>query len=643
MWNEQRFSLLLVWGIMLIFGISNPSVGSDKDYVYLIYLENRIKKIFPDSLDQADSLALILIEKANELGNDSLASLGWFFRGEVAYYRGHFDLSGDYYQKSINFLDSINAPEKKAVYYNNLGLVRYFEQRYNEALRAFLKSSDYERISGNDYGFAQCLHNIALVQEKAGRFKKAENYFRHSLSLFFQMDSLADAAAVLNDYAIFLRGQERFDMAIEKYNEAMAIYEKLDDSENIAKVKCNLGALFLHKKEYQTAAIYLEESLNYFKDMSSSAYLINLYSLFGDLYFEQGRTALAVIFYERAEDAAKNMGWDHLRQENLYSLFKALKAEKEYEKALEALEQYTRFKDSLIISNNAFLRETIDNELETLLMEKELDLMKAKNNQMKLVLIIIGLVLFLGWGGWFLYGRNQLLMKEKERRLLEQKLHQLQVEPHLIFNVLLSIQNYVIEDKKNEAIEYIHDIGELIRSILDYGEKELIYLEDEIDILNKYLKVQCRRFFPSNGYNEVRAYMTSGSGYLLVPPLLVRPLLDILFMQGKIRNSQRFGIEIRYEQQKKQLEMTLETRGIILDHKLSESGIELIKQRLELMPKGSKVASPQFIDVVSEGVKIGNKLKIVLPLIEESDDDYFLPKSAGISPHLSVSHFNKGC
>ena len=52
MWNEQRFSLLLVWGIMLIFGISNPSVGSDKDYVYLIYLENRIKKIPTNKLNK---------------------------------------------------------------------------------------------------------------------------------------------------------------------------------------------------------------------------------------------------------------------------------------------------------------------------------------------------------------------------------------------------------------------------------------------------------------------------------------------------------------------------------------------------------------------------------------------------------------
>ncbi|MGQ1892073.1 tetratricopeptide repeat protein [Thermophagus sp. OGC60D27] len=394
-----RLVVLLFLIIFFTFGNYIFPLNGDIDLVPALELENRIRRLIPDSLEKADSLVVLFIRQVNGLGNDTLASSGWYLRGEVAYYKGQFDFSGDCYQKSIDLLGCVSAYRKRAVYYNNLGLTRYFKERYNEALEAFIKSSEYEKKLDNEYGFAQCLHNIALVQEKAGRLKRAEQYFDHSLSLFIKMDSLADAAAVLNDFAIYLSGREQNKLAIEKYREAVKIYETLNQTENIAKVKCNIGSLLLAEKRYSDAARYLDEALDYFKDRPASSFLINIYSLFGDLYFQQERVALAVIFYERAEKLAKDIGWNDLRQKNLYSLYKALKIEKEYEKALKALELYTGFKDSLIISNNAFLKEDIDRDLETELLKKELSLMKEKNNHMKLILIILCFIILIGGVG----------------------------------------------------------------------------------------------------------------------------------------------------------------------------------------------------------------------------------------------------
>ena len=610
----QGFSFLVF--CFIILGCSSK-VFSENDSLFVFGIEDKLKKLLPDSVEKADSLARVLITYAEDSGNDTLASSGWYFRGEAAYYQGHFDFAGDCYEKSIGYLNGIEKPEKNAIYFNNLGLTRYFKERYNEALEAFLKSSEYERKTGNDYGFAQCLHNIALVQDKAGRYESAEKYFDHSLNIFLELDSLADAAAVLNDYAIYLAGRGLNNRAIEKYGEAIEIYRKIGDSEGIAKVKCNIGALFLYEKDYAKSASYLKEALDYFNTHSSSSYLINIYSLLGDLYYEQGRNSLAVVFYERAEHTARNMGWNNLRQKNLYSLFKALKAEGDYEKAVDVLETYSQLKDSLIISNKAYLEETIDNELEKDLMEKEFNLMRARNNQKNLILIILGLMVILGIVAWFLYGRSNLLKKEKEKQVLQQKIHQLQMNPHLIFNVLSSVQNYILEDKKDEAVEYLNDIADLVRKLLDVGDMELIPLEEEIDLLNKYLKVQCRRYFQKIDCG-VDFRVISGSRYLLVPPMLVRPLIDALFSKGKVKDNQCPGINIYYEQKEDGLELTLENKGVYVKNDISKESIELIEERLSLLSPNGKKPRLEIIDLISEDGKSGSKVRCRLPLITKN-------------------------
>lgn len=400
---DKYFAVIKILILGGMFLVSNKLISQNpvQNSAYFSQLEHAIKKLIPDSLDLADSLSVEFVRKARGI-SDSLEAIGWYYRAEIAYYSGRFDDSGDFYKKSLSLMENISVPQRKAVYYNNLGLTRYFKDRYNEALEAFLKSAEFEKEVGNDYGFAQCLHNIALVHDRAGHDDTAEKYYQHSLDLFFSMDSLDDVAAVFNDYGIFFKSRGRHDDAIKKYKQALEIYEKSGNREDEAKVKCNIGALYLNKKEYQKSASFLEESLEYFKEGKDSSYLINIYSLFGDLYYERGRTALAVVFYDRAEGVAKKMGWDNLRQKNLYSLFKALKAEKDFKNALEVLEEYSRLKDSLIVANQGFLEASMDSEIEAGLMEKELNLLKAEIREKNLFLIILSLLLVLGIVAWFL-------------------------------------------------------------------------------------------------------------------------------------------------------------------------------------------------------------------------------------------------
>ncbi len=598
----------------LLLASSGSEIREDLDEI-----EIKIKNLLPDSLHKVDSLACFLIDSSSEF-DDSIRAMGWYYRAEAAYYSGRFNCSGDYYQRSIELLDSIDSHiKKKAIIYNNLGLTRYFKERYNEALDAFLLSAGLERQIGNMFGFAQCLHNIALVHDKAGRAKSAVTYFDHALDLFFKMDSMAAGAAVCNDYAIHLSGMNKNEAAIEKYSKALDVYDHLGDLEGMAKVKCNIGALYLYEKKYNISSSYLEEALDYFSDNKETPYLINIYSLFGDLYYEKGRTALSVVFYERAERAAKRMGQNNLRHKNLYSLFKALKAEKEYKTAIKVLEAYSELKDSLIIANKAYIESTRDNEIESDLMEKELNIVKAQIREKNLVLIILALLFALGAGGWFLYDRNKYIKNEKEKQYLQQKILRMKMNPHFIFNALSSVQSYILDKNKDEALDYLSDIALLMRQIFDISDTELISLEEELDLQDKYLKVECRRYYQTINCG-VKSHLVSGSKFLMVPPLLIRPIIDEIFASGKLRNCQCPGVIISYEQKGNELEISLENKGTILINDPSKEAFGVIEERLKSLQKsyGSGRSYIELVDIFNDGVIIGKRIRLWLPLINNN-------------------------
>ncbi|MFO8002111.1 MAG: tetratricopeptide repeat protein [Marinilabilia sp.] len=574
-----------------------------------------MKASLPGMPDKADSLARLLIESAPEQ-DDSVLALGWFYRAEAAYYSGKFERACNFYERTDELLDSIEQPGRKATVLNNLGLTHYFKERYNEALDAFIRSADIEQSLDNQHGFAQCLHNIALVHDKAGRRNSAETYFDHALDQFLDMDSLAAAAAVYNDYAIYYSGYDDNESAIEMYSKALDIFKQTNDSAGIAKVKCNIGALHLYEKNYRKAASFLEKALDYFKEKNDQANLINVYSLLGDLYYEQDRSALSVVFYERAENMAGKTGQDHVRQKNLYSLFKALKAEEEFEQALNVLETYSHLKDSLIAANEGFIENSADHELESELNERELDLVRAEIKEKNLMLIIAGLLLGLGIVGWFLYLRNKKLKNEREKQLLLQKGTRAQTNPHFIFNALASLQSYVIEENKDEALDYLSDIALLFRKLLDAGEHEFITLEEELDLMDKYLKVQCRRYYRSINCG-VSSRIISGSKFLMVPPMLIRPFVDLAFSINNAGNYSWPGIHITYEQKSDSLEVNMKNEGGVIRNEIEANGKEALEERLDLLKRTYKGGKSQVevIDLYENGTLSGTRLCFSLPLI----------------------------
>ena len=85
---------------------------------------------------------------------------------------------------------------------------------------------------------------------------------------------------------------------------------------------------------------------------------------------------------------------------------------------------------------------------------------------------------------YYFWKREQSIHKsnalQEKLRLLEKAALQSQMNPHFIFNCLNSIQNYIMQNDKLAAMDYLSKFAKLIRLTLNASEHRQISLYDEV-------------------------------------------------------------------------------------------------------------------------------------------------------------------
>lgn len=96
-----------------------------------------------------------------------------------------------------------------------------------------------------------------------------------------------------------------------------------------------------------------------------------------------------------------------------------------------------------------------------------------------------------------------------------------QINPHFLFNSLNGLSNMVADNK--EATAYIANLSDFLRYILASRDRELVLLREELDILNKYIRIQESRF-GDNLKTELR--IAESFYHYSVPPLVLQMLYE---------------------------------------------------------------------------------------------------------------------
>ncbi|MBC3882684.1 histidine kinase [Undibacterium sp. LX40W] len=99
-----------------------------------------------------------------------------------------------------------------------------------------------------------------------------------------------------------------------------------------------------------------------------------------------------------------------------------------------------------------------------------------------------------------------------------------QLEPHFMFNALNAISALVMQDNRDNALDGINGLSELLRYALTASEKNWVTIAEEMQFVEDYLQLQQLRYgkrlqFHSQGLSaEMRQ--------IVCPPLLLQPLIE---------------------------------------------------------------------------------------------------------------------
>lgn len=128
----------------------------------------------------------------------------------------------------------------------------------------------------------------------------------------------------------------------------------------------------------------------------------------------------------------------------------------------------------------------------------------------------------------------------------EMKALRAQMNPHFIFNAINSIQNYMLDNDVDSALNYLSDFAKLIRITLDNVSKKKIDLEDELNYLKYYLNLEKMRY-DKNFETEIILPKELESRKIMIPPMIIQPFIENSIKYGFIYNTRPAKIKIEFK------------------------------------------------------------------------------------------------
>ncbi|MCW5909480.1 MAG: PAS domain S-box protein [Cyclobacteriaceae bacterium] len=137
-------------------------------------------------------------------------------------------------------------------------------------------------------------------------------------------------------------------------------------------------------------------------------------------------------------------------------------------------------------------------------------------------------------------------LKEAFNKIAELKLTMLRsaMNPHFIFNALNSIQFFIAQNDRKNAISYLSTFSRLVRSILTHSVSNKISLRDETEQLKHYITLEKIRFENKFDYTITIDEELDLDG-TEIPPLLIQPYVENAILHGLYNKEGNGHLDIR--------------------------------------------------------------------------------------------------
>jgi hypothetical protein len=237
---------------------------------------------------------------------------------------------------------------------------------------------------------------------------------------------------------------------------------------------------------------------------------------------------------------------------------------------------------------------------------------------------------------------NQLGLKQMEssRKEAEYSQQVLQLEmqalrarmnPHFIFNCLSSINWLILGNQNEAASKYLHQFSRLMRMVLENSGRSFVTVEEELNMLTLYLKMEQLRFENSFEY-QIDVQNDLDIRAIMVPPLLLQPFCENAIWHGLMHKETRGMLVLKIQGRDDEVIYTIEDNGIgranaaqiqgAPDSNHRSMGTSITGERISLLNKVGGSCTIQIEDLVDlQGEPKGTRVVIKLGQVPASANE----------------------
>lgn len=598
-----------------------------------------------DYLTDCDSLSIDIAHAYNGIshvyGAESKAdSVIFFYQKEIDLYlknkqysylpKAYFNLAFEKYElfdakgaitacnQSIKFGTIQQEYKSIAKAYSLLSRISYDQK--TKMNYAFIESAVFYAKKSNDIG------TLSDIYTKYGYYLTKDKKYKEGLEIGEQLKQL------------FLSNPDTYKLEFNYYQYFSRYYSAVGDVTN--------SLLFYNK----TIALIR-------KNKKSEKSFGWIYNNMGDVACKGGDYKKGIVFLDSAIHYNKKYYDLNNLWYSYYNMALANQELKNYKRANDFFLEYLNLNDSIIKKENQdklaelqtrYEVDKKENQINLLNKDNELNKKNIEKQQQRILYlsIIIGVTLLLIVLTIIAYNikrkANVLLSKQKQeiiekteqlnKQAADIAMYKAQMNPHFLFNAINSVQQFVLEKQSSVALEYLNDLSKLMRSTLNFSDKEFISIKEEIDYLQQYIRFEKLRCDDKFGFHISVAPEIDIENTAILP-MLIQPFIENAVKHGIIPKTTKGNIYLNFENTKtgtsELLKITIADDGIGRDaarsaKKLSgalhqSKGMEITENRILKLNQKHFQEPIQPIKIIDTFVKdkpAGTKVELLIPFIE---------------------------
>jgi Flp pilus assembly protein TadD/CheY-like chemotaxis protein len=185
------------------------------------------------------------------------------------------------YGTALEMLERLLEEGESAEVYYNIGYIKTTQERYEEALKAFRKATQIDRL------FAKAYEAMGRVYKDMGRTEEAEKCLQKAADIYMDKEKTDNAEEILNEIlqiggdsinvynslGVLSRKRGDFEKALKHYNQALKVHPKEP------YIYYNIGRLYMEMKDTKNAKAYFIKALEHDQDFQEAKDILSAIEL----------------------------------------------------------------------------------------------------------------------------------------------------------------------------------------------------------------------------------------------------------------------------------------------------------------------------------------------------------------------------